>query len=39
LHGSKDDGYFKEEQEIDIALMIVFFLLCAIVGYVLAHLL
>jgi hypothetical protein len=39
LHGTKDDGHFKEEKQIDEVLTVVLFLACAFVGYVLTHLL
>jgi hypothetical protein len=37
LNGTKDDDRVKEEKEIDEVLMAVFFLVFAVVGYVLSH--
>jgi len=39
LRGTKDDGRFKEEKQIDEVLMVVLFLASAFVGYVVVHLL
>jgi hypothetical protein len=39
LKSSRDRGDFEEEQKIDKVLMVLFFLVSAVLGYGLTHLL